>query len=190
MTAKGRVCHYGFGRRKRETDSAIPVVLPKSAWLSFFLVFLWPHAGHMDISKLGVKWEPLLPAYPTVTATPDPSCICDLHHSSGQRRILNPLSKVRDRTRILMDTSQVSKPLSHDGNSCLVIFIQTKPDRTVTEVALSQWSAVSPLGRNKSRFPPKQVTRICGIKPDLSGSSLSTVLLIVPEILTAVFWVP
>ena len=30
-----------------------------------------------------------------------------LHHSSQQRQILNPLSKARDRTRILMDTSRV-----------------------------------------------------------------------------------
>ena len=35
------------------------------------------------------------------------SLICDLHHSSGQCWILNPLSKVRDQTRILMDTSWV-----------------------------------------------------------------------------------
>ena len=38
---------------------------------------------------------------------PDPSCICHLHHSSWQRQILNALSKARDRTGILMDTSQV-----------------------------------------------------------------------------------
>ena len=30
-----------------------------------------------------------------------------LHHSSWQRRILNPLSEPRDRTHILMDTSQL-----------------------------------------------------------------------------------
>jgi len=29
---------------------------------------------------------------------PDLSCICDLHHSSQQRWILNPLSEARDRT--------------------------------------------------------------------------------------------
>ena len=46
-----------------------------------------------------------------------PSCVCDLHHSSWQRLILNPLSEARDRTRILMDTGQVHNPLSHHGNS-------------------------------------------------------------------------
>ena len=40
-------------------------------------------------------------------ATGDPSHICDLCHSSQQHRILNPLSKARDRTRILMDVSGV-----------------------------------------------------------------------------------
>ena len=40
-----------------------------------------------------------------------------LHHSSRQRRILNPLNKARDQTSILMDTSQVLNPLSHNRNS-------------------------------------------------------------------------
>ena len=37
----------------------------------------------------------------------NPSHICDLHHSSQQYQILNPLSEARDGTRIFMDTSQV-----------------------------------------------------------------------------------
>ena len=51
------------------------------------------------------------------TATPDPSHVCDLHHSSYQCRILNPPSKVRDQTRVLMDTSRILKPLSHNEYS-------------------------------------------------------------------------
>ena len=31
-------------------------------------------------------------AYATAAATRDPSCFCDLYHSSQQRKILNPLS--------------------------------------------------------------------------------------------------
>ena len=38
---------------------------------------------------------------------PHPSCCCDLHRSSQQRRILNPLSKDRDWICVLTDTSQV-----------------------------------------------------------------------------------
>ena len=38
---------------------------------------------------------------------PDPSQVCDLHHSSQLHQILNPLSEARDWTCILMDTSHV-----------------------------------------------------------------------------------
>ena len=42
-----------------------------------------------------------------IIATWDLSCICNLYHSSRQHWILNPQSKARDRTSILMDTSRV-----------------------------------------------------------------------------------
>ena len=45
-----------------------------------------------------------------VTAMPDLSRVCDLHHSSWQRKILNPLSEARDRTFIPMDTSRIVSP--------------------------------------------------------------------------------
>ena len=35
------------------------------------------------------------------------SHICNLHHSSLQHQVLNPLSEARDRTCILMDTSRI-----------------------------------------------------------------------------------
>ena len=41
-------------------------------------------------------------AYVRATATPDPSHVCDLHHSLRQGRILNPLSEARDQTCNLM----------------------------------------------------------------------------------------
>ena len=43
----------------------------------------------------------------TDTAMPDPNLICDLHHSSWQCWILNPLSKARDQTFVLKDTSHI-----------------------------------------------------------------------------------
>ena len=69
--------------------------------------FLGPHLWHMDVLRLGVKSELQLPAYITATATEDPGCICDLHHSSWQWQILNPICKARDPTCILMDPSCV-----------------------------------------------------------------------------------
>ena len=61
----------------------------------------------MEVSRLGAESELQLPAYITATEMQDPSCLCDLHHSSRQGRILNPLSKARDRAHILMVTSRV-----------------------------------------------------------------------------------
>ena len=46
-------------------------------------------------------------AYITATAMPELSHICDLHQSSRQLQILNPLSQARDQACILMDTTQV-----------------------------------------------------------------------------------
>ena len=45
--------------------------------------------------------------YTTVTTTQVPSLDCDLHHSSWQHQILKPLSRARNQTCVLMDTSQV-----------------------------------------------------------------------------------
>ena len=61
----------------------------------------------MEVPRLGVQLEIQLLAYTTATPTPDPSCVCDLHHRSQQCQILNPLSKDRDQTCILMDTRQI-----------------------------------------------------------------------------------
>ena len=73
----------------------------------FFLLFrATPPVAH-GRSQAGVELELQLPAYTTDTAMPDPSCICNLHRSSWQCQVLNPLNKVRYQTRILMDTSQI-----------------------------------------------------------------------------------
>ena len=74
-------------------------------------------ATPMAYGSSQVKLELQLPAYVTAIGTPDPSHVCDLCHSSRQCWIINPLNKTRDQTRILMDTSQVLNPLSHNGNS-------------------------------------------------------------------------
>ena len=50
-----------------------------------------------------------LPACPTATATatPDPSLVGHLHHSSQQHRILKLLSEAGDQTCVLMDPRQI-----------------------------------------------------------------------------------
>ena len=66
-------------------------------WRGFFVFLpcLGPLPRHMEVPRLGVEWE--LSRLPT----PEPqqrgikATVCNLHHSSRQRRILNPLSKSR-----------------------------------------------------------------------------------------------
>ena len=71
----------------------------------------------MEVPRLRIESELLLLAYATATATAtlDMRCVCDLHPSSCQGLILNPLSKARDQTHVLVDTSRVLNLLSHNG---------------------------------------------------------------------------
>ena len=75
--------------------------------LLFFFHFLGLHPQHMEVPRLGVESELQLQAYARATATPDPSQVCDPHHSSQQRGILNPLSKAREQTHNLRVPSQI-----------------------------------------------------------------------------------
>ena len=63
-----------------------------------------------------------MPAYTIAIAMWNPSHFCDLHHSSWQCRIVNPLSKARDRTHNLMVPCRIRVPLGHNGNSYLGLF--------------------------------------------------------------------
>ena len=80
-------------------------------------VSLGPHLWHKEVPRLGVQSELQFLAYTTATAMPALSHICNLHHSSWQRQILNPLSEVRDQSCILMGYQSDSFPLRHDRNS-------------------------------------------------------------------------
>ena len=68
---------------------------------------------HMQVPRLGIELELQLLAYATATATPDPLHVCNLHHNSWQRRILNPLSRPGTETSY---------------SWILVRFITTKPE--------------------------------------------------------------
>ena len=57
----------------------------------FYLFFFGFSEWHMEVPRLGTELELQLPACTTATAMSDPSLICDLHHSSWQCQILNPL---------------------------------------------------------------------------------------------------
>ena len=64
----------------------------------FSFSFLGPHMQHKEVPRLGVESAAAM-------AMPDPRHVFDLHHSSWQRWIPNPLIEARDQTCILMETS-------------------------------------------------------------------------------------
>ena len=67
---------------------------PSKTFFFFYLCRAAPKA--YEVPRLGVESELQLPAYPTATATRDPSHVCHLHLSSWHHWILNPLSEARD----------------------------------------------------------------------------------------------
>ena len=78
-----------------------------SFFFLIFFLFLGPYLWHMEVPRIGVQLELQLPAYATATAASDPSHVCDPHHSSQQRPILNTLSPAKDQTQNLMIPSQI-----------------------------------------------------------------------------------
>ena len=88
-----------------------------------FLFLLRPYLRHMEVPRLGVESRRQLPTFATATATAaatwDLSHICAPCHSLQQRQIKNPLSKARDGNHILMETSWVLNPLSHNKTPVL-----------------------------------------------------------------------
>ena len=109
--------HHAFGRRivkgniKNYTRAFFPsfiiIIIILFYFIFVFLPFLGPLLQHMEGPRLGVELERQPPASTRATATRDLSDICNLHHSSWQHRILNPLSKARDQTCNLMVPSRI-----------------------------------------------------------------------------------
>ena len=75
----------------------------------------------MEVPRLGIELELQLPAYTTATAVQDPNRICDLHHSSRQRQILNPTDRGYGSNPKPHGSWSDSFPLRHDGNSRAVL---------------------------------------------------------------------
>ena len=73
----------------------------------FVCLFFGLHPWHLEVPRLGVELELQLPAYVIATAMQVPRHICNLHHSSLQCQILNPLSEARDGIHIFMEPSRV-----------------------------------------------------------------------------------
>ena len=76
---------YFVSRLLGEYEFSIVLYLSVQQTLCFIfclLSFLGPHPQHMEVPRLGVQSELQLPAYARAMTTPDPSHVCNLHHSS------------------------------------------------------------------------------------------------------------
>ena len=93
------------GVQREQTPWLDGMVCPTLESFFFFSCFLGLHLRHMEVSRLGDESEPQPPAF--ATAIPYLSCVCDLHHSTQQLRILNPLREARDPTCNLMVSSWI-----------------------------------------------------------------------------------
>ena len=114
----------GIEHVSQRSQDAVNPIAPGEFLICFYLFifsFLGLHPWHMEVLRLGVESELQLPAYTTAT-TQDLSRICNLHHSSQQHWILNPLSEARDPTRILMYTSRVHGLITTEPQQNSLIF--------------------------------------------------------------------
>ena len=104
FTIMGKLARAVAGRGQRFVEE---VDLSRAKGFILFIYLFIHTPRHMEVPRLRIKSDLQLPAYATATATWVLSCIYNLHHSSQPCRILNPLSRARDRTHILRDTSHI-----------------------------------------------------------------------------------
>ena len=69
----------------------------------FFFCFFTAYGSSQERGQMGATAASLHHSHGNTRSEPH----LDLHHSSQQHRIPDPLSKARDQTSILMDTSQI-----------------------------------------------------------------------------------
>ena len=102
-------------------DQDLRFMVGLSLLLLFFLFRAAPAAyGSFQVrSQIEASAATLHPSHTPPYTPPqmDPRCICDLYCNSWQHQIFNPLSDARDRTLVLMDSSWILNPLSHNRNS-------------------------------------------------------------------------
>ena len=94
-------------------------------------------------------------------ATRDPSQICHLHYSSWKCQILNPLSKDRDPTGVLMDASWVRLPLSHARWELLVnLHFSSEPIKAAVMISFKCVSRPSPRPPSSVPYPSQGIPRL------------------------------
>ena len=134
-------------------------------FILFYFCFLGPHSRHMEVPGPGVKSELQLLAYATATAMWDESHVCNLHHSSRQHRIPNTMSKARDRTHILMNTSRIHfcHPTTGTPYGSLVSLSFCSCIFTIHHI----WNLSAIISSNafslRHPLPPIEIFNLCGL---------------------------
>ena len=107
----------------------------------------------MEVPRLGVEQGLQLPAYARATATQDPSCVYDLHGSSWQCRILNPLSKAMVRTLNLMVPSWILFWCATTGTPVILFLLVRKETQDfMTYPLLVSFSSAGYFSSSGSKF--------------------------------------
>ena len=143
-----------------EGTRILPQGCPIVSFLLFFLVLvLGLHSWHMEVPRLGVKPELQLLTCTTATATWDPSCVFNLHHSSWQHRIPNLLKEERIKcTSSWILVGFVSSAQKQNlpvlfflDYSSLVFSSPSFPDQQLSEPA--PWNSGKAMGAELSPYP-------------------------------------
>ena len=87
-------------------------------FILFYFIFLGPHLQPMEVPRLRFKSE-----CSSATAMPVLSHICNPHHSSQQRWILNPLSEAKDQTSNLMVPSWIRFHCTMTGSPIMNVLV-------------------------------------------------------------------
>ena len=96
MYSHGCIPLYEGGLACDATSTLLHSVKHMKEMKEFSFFFSGLRLRHVEVPRPGVKLKLQLPAYTKATATRDPSCVFNPHHSSRQRQILNSLSEARD----------------------------------------------------------------------------------------------
>ena len=102
----------------------IILALFSSLNVSFVFFFFWLLLPAYGSSQARGQIRAAAASHSHTIATLDLRCVCDLHCSSQQCWIPNPLSEVRDQTRIPVDSSPILNLLSHSRNSLNIYFLE------------------------------------------------------------------
>ena len=118
----------------------------------------------MEVPRLGVDSELQPPVYTIPIAMWNLSCVCNLHHSSRQHQILNPLSEARDGTLILMETSWIRFLCATKGTPTHALELNTRLNSPYFLLPSGLFHALMSPDRAPHSWQKRIWTLFCGLE--------------------------